>query len=124
MFTIERALRRLTCITDVLFSEDEDNYLAVKKILDEVLRARFEDLSLSALVRENAGLLARKIVERTGKTGEHYIANTQKEYWGMWKAALGGRFADSCNGSHKNKNQHGGLAAFFRRLDGGRGLCN
>jgi site-specific recombinase len=90
MFTIERALRRLTCIMDVLYSERADDFQAVKRLLDDVLRGRLEDLSLSALVRENTRLLARKIVERTGKTGEHYIANTRSEYWSMWRAALGG----------------------------------
>ena len=116
MFTIERALRRLTCITDVLFSEDVDNYLAVKKLLDDVLRARFEDLSLSALIRENAGLLARKIVERTGKTGEHYIANTRKEYWGMWKAALGGGLLTVATAAIKIKINMAGLPPFFEGL--------
>jgi site-specific recombinase len=90
MFTLERSLRRLTCIMEVLYSERLDDYQAVKRLLDDVLRGRLEDLSLSALVRENTRLLARKIVERTGKTGEHYIANTRSEYWGMWRAALGG----------------------------------
>jgi len=90
MFTIERSLRRLTCIMDVLYSERADDYQAVKKLLDDVLRGCLEDLSLRALVRENTRLLARKIVERTGKTGEHYIANTRSEYWSMWRAALGG----------------------------------
>jgi site-specific recombinase len=90
MSTIERALRRLTCIADVLFPERVDNGQTVKRLLDDVLRGRLEDLSLSALVRENTRLLARKIVERTGKTGEHYIANTRSEYWSMWRAALGG----------------------------------
>jgi site-specific recombinase len=90
MFTIERSLRRLTCIMEVLYSERVDDYQAVKRLLDDVLRGRLEDLSLSALVRENTRLLTRKIVERTGKTGEHYIANTRSEYWSMWRAALGG----------------------------------
>jgi site-specific recombinase len=90
MFTIERSLRRLICITDVLYSERAEDYQAVKRLLDDVLRGRLEDLSLRALVRENTRLLARKIVERTGKTGEHYIANTRSEYWSMWRAALGG----------------------------------
>jgi site-specific recombinase len=35
-------------------------------------------------------LLARKIVEWAGRTGEHYISSNRSEYWGMWKAALGG----------------------------------
>jgi site-specific recombinase len=116
MFTIERALRRLTCITDVLFSEGAHSYQAVKKLLDDVLRARFEDLSLSALVRENAGLLARKIVERTGKTGEHYIANTRDEYWGMWGAALGGGLLTVATAAIKLKVSMAGLPPFFEGL--------
>jgi site-specific recombinase len=122
IFTIERALQRLTCITDVLFSDGVDSYQVVKKLLDDVLRARIEDLSLSALVRENAGLLARKIVERTGKTGEHYIANTRNEILGNVDGGAGGRIADCWNGSHQIKNHDGRLAALFRRPVGGHGF--
>jgi site-specific recombinase len=88
--TIRRALRRMDCVANVLFGGNAQDSREVKRLLDDVMRARLDDLSLSAIVRENAGLLARKIVERTGKTGEHYIANTRDEYWSMWKAALGG----------------------------------
>ena len=45
---------------------------------------------LSSLLRENLNLLARKVVDRTGDTGEHYIANSKPEYWLMWRAAIGG----------------------------------
>src|SRR6185436_846520 len=38
----------------------------------------------------NLQLLQRRIVERSGKTGEHYIAWTRKEYWHIWAAAAGG----------------------------------
>jgi site-specific recombinase len=77
-------------VGNFLYSGDADDYQAVKRLLDDVLGGRLEDLSLSALVRENTRLLACKIVERTGKTGEHYIANTRSEYWSMWRAAVGG----------------------------------
>ena len=30
------------------------------------------------------------MVERTGHSGEHYIAHNRAEYWHMWMAALGG----------------------------------
>jgi site-specific recombinase len=116
MFTIERALRRLTRITELLFSGGVDNYQAVKKLLDDVLRARFEDLSLSALLRENAGLLARKIVERTGKTGEHYIANTRNEYWEMWKAALGGGLLTVATAAIKIRITMAGFPPFFEGM--------
>jgi site-specific recombinase len=48
------------------------------------------DCSLSVLLRENLDLIARKMVERTGRSGEHYIAHDRSEYWLMWGAAAGG----------------------------------
>jgi site-specific recombinase len=47
-------------------------------------------MSLKALFRENSALIARKVVERTGETGEHYIANSRSEYQQVWRASLGG----------------------------------
>jgi site-specific recombinase len=91
MRTIERALSRMECIAVVLFiAETRQCIPAVKRLLDDVMHSCRDDLSLSALFRDNTALLARKVVERTGKAGEYYIANNRKEYWGIWKASLGG----------------------------------
>src|ERR1700751_6038808 len=91
MGTIERAVARTECIAEVLFvAEPHQSIAAVKHLLDDVMNARRGDLSLRALFRQNSALIARKIVERTGKAGEHYIANSRSEYWGIWKASLGG----------------------------------
>jgi site-specific recombinase len=91
MGTIERAVARMECIAEVLFiAEPHQSIAAVKRLLDDVMNARRKDLSLRALFRENSALMARKIVERTGKAGEHYIANSRSEYRGIWKASLGG----------------------------------
>ena len=35
-------------------------------------------------------MLARKLVERAGRTGEHYITATRREYWHMLATAAGG----------------------------------
>ena len=91
MQTIERALSRMECVAVVLFIAEPDQHIkAVKFLLDNVMFSRSEDLSIRALFRDNTSLLARKVVERTGKTGEHYIANTPSEYREIWKASLGG----------------------------------
>ena len=111
--TIKRALRRMDCIASVLFASGEAGFREVKSLLDDVMRARLEDLSLLAVVKENAGLLARKIVERTGKTGEHYIANAPSEYWNMWKAALGGGLVIVATAAIKLKITVLGLPPFF-----------
>jgi site-specific recombinase len=63
---------------------------AVHGLLGVLMRGRLDDLSLSTLLRENLNLIARKMVERTGHSGEHYIAHNRPEYKHMWLAALGG----------------------------------
>jgi site-specific recombinase len=113
---IRRALRRMDSIANVLFDGNAQDFREVKRLLDDVMRARFEDLSISAVVRENVGLLARKIVERTGKTGEHYIASTRNEYWHMWKAALGGGLLTVVTAAIKIKITLAQLPPFFEGL--------
>ncbi|HEY8964799.1 MAG TPA: hypothetical protein VIM58_00030, partial [Candidatus Methylacidiphilales bacterium] len=48
------------------------------------------DASLRRLLSSSMGLLHRKIVETSGITGRHYVAENRAEYWGMWRAAGGG----------------------------------
>jgi site-specific recombinase len=91
MGTIERAMARMESLAEVLFIADRPHLIAaVKRLLDDVMNARREDMSLRALFAENSELIARKVVERTGKAGEHYIANSRNEYRDIWKASLGG----------------------------------
>jgi site-specific recombinase len=89
--TIERAMVRMESIVEVLFvAGPHHSVAAVKRLLDEIMNARRDDMSIRALFRENSALIARKVVERTGKAGEHYIANSPGEYRGIWWASLGG----------------------------------
>ncbi len=46
--------------------------------------------SVIDLLRQNWRLLTRKIVERSGQTGEHYIARTREQYGSMLYSAAGG----------------------------------
>src|SRR6185295_6040783 len=48
------------------------------------------DRKLSDIARGNLHLLARKIIERAGHTGEHYITTTRVEYVKMLLSAGGG----------------------------------
>lgn len=92
MGTIEHAISRMENIARVLFvAEEEQGFVAaVKRLLDDVLKGQRSDMSLLALFRENSALVARKVVERTGKAGEPYIAESRSDYRGIWKASLGG----------------------------------
>ena len=56
-----------------------------------LVRQEAQHRSLRALVRTTTRRLARKVVEHTGHTGEHYIALTQAEWRRtFWSAAGGG----------------------------------
>jgi site-specific recombinase len=63
---------------------------AIKRLLARLVAAVHEDRSLRHLVRANLNLLHTKIVERSGETGEHYVAADRPEYRHIWVAAAGG----------------------------------
>lgn len=63
---------------------------AARQLLNTLVSGLLEDTRISGLVRQNLNMLARKTVERTGHGGEHYIAQSLREYRQMWLAAIGG----------------------------------
>jgi site-specific recombinase len=120
MRTIEHALSRMECISEVLFvAEPHQHIQAVKRLLDDVMNSTRHDLSLTALFRDNNALLARKVVERTGKTGEHYIANTRREYRSLWWASLGGGLVTVLTAAVKMRIVEAHLPPFLEGLAGG-----
>ena len=63
----------------------------VQMLLADLIDAHHNRASVRALVRRSFALLARKMVERNGAHGEHYIARDRAAYRAMLKAAcLGG----------------------------------
>ncbi len=93
--SIEAALERMELLAAVFAAEDRtfkaaDARAAARQLLNTLVRGRLDDTRLSFLFRQNLTLLARKTVERTGHSGEHYVARTSDDYWQMWRAALGG----------------------------------
>ncbi len=71
-------------------SANQESLGPARRLLNDLIEGRLEDKRLRSLLQQNLNLLARKTVERTGKSGEHYIAHSNREYWQMWLAAAGG----------------------------------
>ncbi len=55
-----------------------------------LVRQSAEQRSVRGLVRVTLRRLARKVIEHTGKTGEHFVVRTRREWWGTARAAAGG----------------------------------
>ncbi len=63
---------------------------AIHRLLARLALRAWQDRSVRHLAGTNLRLLHRRIVDRAGATGEHYIANDRSEYRHIWLAAAGG----------------------------------
>ena len=88
---VERCLTRTALMTEVMEAPaGPRRSRAVHRLLYRLFLTANEDRSLRCLVSWNLQLLNRKIVDRSGETGEHYIARNLREYRHIWLAAAGG----------------------------------
>jgi site-specific recombinase len=88
---ISACFARMEALVAILCAATAADRTRATRHLFELLMAGWKsDRSLAVLLRENLSLIARKTVERTGRSGEHYIAHDRSEYWHMWRAAIGG----------------------------------
>ncbi|HOC42703.1 MAG TPA: hypothetical protein PKJ99_06750 [Thermoanaerobaculales bacterium] len=91
MEVIERCLARMELMVDVMAAPGERQAAtALHRLLARLAGSVHDDRSVRHLLWWTTHLLQRRIVERSGRTGEHYIANTRAEYRHMWLAAAGG----------------------------------
>jgi site-specific recombinase len=88
---ISRSQERLALLLRQLEPYSELTRAAeAKSLLAELVSLRLSDRKLSDIARSNLHLLARKIIERAGHTGEHYITASRGEYLKMLLSAGGG----------------------------------
>jgi site-specific recombinase len=88
---VERCLTRTALMAEIIETPPGPRRSrAIHRLLHRLFVSAHEDRSLWHLVSWNLQLLGRKIVDRAGETGEHYIARSLKEYRHIWLAAGGG----------------------------------
>lgn len=110
---IEKSLIRMEIISGVLVAQPgRPKFVTAQRLMREVIRGRVGDRSLWNLAQNSFRLLARKIIEWAGKTGEHYITSSREEYAHMWKAALGGGLLTVGTAAIKLMVTHRGLPPF------------
>jgi site-specific recombinase len=113
MDVIEQSLKRMELISGVLVAPPgPPKIITTLRLLSDVIRGRVHDRSLMGLVQNSFRLLAKKIVEWAGKTGEHYVTDNREEYRQMWYAALGGGLLTVGTAAIKMMVTHRGLPPF------------
>lgn len=88
---IERCLTRMALMADVIEAAPGiETSRAAHRLFVRLATLAQQERSIGHLVKWNLHLLDRKIVERSGETGEHYVAADRKDYGHIWAAAAGG----------------------------------
>lgn len=110
---IERCLTRTALMAEFLANPDPaERSRALHRLLVKLAESAHRDRSIRHLVGWNLQLLDRKIVDRSGQTGEHYVAASRKEYRHIWLAAAGGGAVTVFTAAGKMKVHEWHLAAF------------
>jgi len=89
--SIERGLSRIELLLPFVDASDgiEPTY-EIRAVIAAVGRGLVGGRSFTQLLSDSLRLLARKVIERAGRTGEHYVTSSKREYWKMLGSAAGG----------------------------------
>ena len=88
---LSRCLARLELLVAVIAASDAVQRVgAIHRLLSHVIAQAHRSRSLREVAGTNLRRLHQRIVERSGETGEHYIARDRHEYRHLFVAALGG----------------------------------
>jgi site-specific recombinase len=88
---IERCLDRMEAMVAVMAAPDGAVPAdALRRLIVTLALSLQSDRSVLHLIAWNTHLLQRRIVDRSGQAGEHYVTANRAEYRHMWVAAAGG----------------------------------
>jgi site-specific recombinase len=114
---LRRGLDRMEAISRVLGApRGEERCREGLGLVVELLRHSFLDRSVRHHLRTNTRLLARKVIERAGHSGEHYITTTRDEFHAMVHSAAGGGLLTAFTAALKFLLGALALAPFFAGL--------
>jgi site-specific recombinase len=89
--TLNRLLDRVEILLSILIPHPAtDHTVVIQKFVADLIREGHDAESIGSLFRRNLDLISRKVVERVGLSGEHYITSSPREYLEMLKAGAGG----------------------------------
>ncbi len=115
VFKIERLEHLLKRISDlvILLQSNPVNTVMLSQFLENLIAENIKKRSLVNFFNQIFALLSRKIVERNGETGEHYITRNPKQYLTLIKSAIGGGIITSLTALLKLILHHVPFEPFF-----------
>lgn len=89
--TLAASLNRVETLLRILIPHPSVDRTSVgRRFLVALVRQSLDATGFRRLIGDNMDMIARKVVERVGLSGEHYITSNRLEYWQMLRAGAGG----------------------------------
>jgi site-specific recombinase len=109
---LSQHLKRLKALAELVCPPDgeADPELRRAAFWVELLAAECRRNDLRRFWRQNTELMALRVTENAGKSGEHYITETRPEYYAMLRSAAGGGFVIAFMAANKYLLSKLGLA--------------
>lgn len=90
-----QTLRRMEDLLLVLAGRGEEQHRVMVRLFKDLVRACNRRFSLRDVVATHTSLLALRVTENAGRTGEHYVTRTRRGYFDMLQSGLGAGFVIS-----------------------------
>jgi site-specific recombinase len=111
---LQLLLDRIYALLTALILPKEVSNADALAFFSTLIKDEHKRRSIRMLIAQNTHFLARKIVERAGETGEHYIARNPQETKEMLQSSLGGGFVTAFTALFKILIHHVQAALFFQ----------
>ena len=93
LLRIKQQLERIRTLMNYLVADtDKDRVVNTINLSLQLIEYNCYKNNISRLIDESTQTVSYEITQYTAKTGEHYITETAKEYFKMFKASLGAGF--------------------------------
>lgn len=92
LLRLRQQLSRVNVLISLLVIKEDTAELKQKNSINLALKLieyNCYKYNVSGLIKESTQLISYEITQHTAKTGEHYITNSGKEYWNMFKGSMG-----------------------------------
>lgn len=120
IYTLERIKSLLQRVEMIIYlrqtNDPETKNIIISRFIGRLIRDEIARLSLGQFLKENIKMLTKKIVERAGEKGDHYIASTKDEKKHLFRAACWAGVLTAFTAILKVLIGHAGFSLFFEGL--------
>ncbi|MBA3900831.1 MAG: recombinase [Bacteroidetes bacterium] len=91
LMLMERLLDRLVIVLDfIVIEEGKESRVKLVEFIKALISFNSGRSEVKDYINKSSQLMAREITQNTGEKGEHYITSNSRDYWKMFRTALGG----------------------------------